>query len=332
VLALGAWWWMTRHSATSATNRTAAVRGGALVVPVLAGRVAQRDVPIYLDGLGTAQAYNTVTIRVRVDGQLKQLDFVDGQDVHQGDLLAQIDPDPYRTQVEQSAAKKKEDEAQLANARVQLNRDTELLAQKILAQQDYDAQKALVAQLEATVAADQAAVDNATVQLNYTRIVSPIDGRTGIRLVDAGNIVRANDTNGLVVITQLRPISVVFTLPAQTLDEIQKQRAVSELSVLAVGADNRTVLDHGRLAVIDNQIDTTTGTIKLKATFPNATLRLWPGQFVNARLLLDTRKNGMTVPASVVQRGPEGSYAYVIKPDMTVDTSRIKIAQTAEGK
>ncbi|MHB8519744.1 MAG: efflux RND transporter periplasmic adaptor subunit [Limisphaerales bacterium] len=333
LLALGGFWVaLRRHSAAGGSKAAAAARGGAQVVPVVAGKVAQRDVPIYLDGLGTVQAFNTVTVRVRVDGQLQRLAFVEGQDVHPGDVLAQIDPDPYRTQLEQDEAKQKEDEAQLANARVQLERDTKLLAQNIVAQQDYDAQKALVAQLAATVSADQAAVDSAKVQLNYTRVVSPIEGRTGIRLVDAGNIVKANDPNGIVVITQLRPISVVFTLPEQTLNEIQQQRSQGELSVLAVGRDNRTVLDQGKLAVIDNQIDTTTGTIKLKATFPNVNLRLWPGQFVNARLLLDTRKNGITVPATVIQRGPLGSYAFVIRPDMKVDARPVKVAQTADGK
>ncbi|MBU6399827.1 MAG: efflux RND transporter periplasmic adaptor subunit, partial [Verrucomicrobia bacterium] len=245
-----------------------------MAVPVVEGTVGQKDVPIYLDGLGTVQAFNTVTVRVRVDGQLQKLNFVEGQDVHAGQVLAQIDPDPYRTQVEQDEAKKKEDEAQLANAQLQLTRDTQLLAQQIVAQQDYDAQKALVDQLVATVQADQAAIDNARVQLNYTTVVSPIDGRTGILQVDVGNIVHASDSNGIVVITQLRPISVVFTLPEQTFSEIEQQRSRGELAVVAVGRDNRTVLDRGKLAVIDNQIDTTTGTIRLKANFPNAQLHL----------------------------------------------------------
>ncbi|HEY6166438.1 MAG TPA: efflux RND transporter periplasmic adaptor subunit, partial [Verrucomicrobiae bacterium] len=309
-----------------------AARAGNAPVPVVAGTAAEKDVPIYLDGLGTVQAFNTVTVHVRVDGQLQKVAFTEGQDVRAGDLLAQIDPEPFKAMLEQADAKKHEDEAQLANARIQLNRNAALLAQKILAQQDYDTQKALVDQFEASVRADQAAIDNARVQLNYTTITSPIDGRTGIRLVDQGNIVHANDPSGLVVITQLRPISVVFTLPEQTLNGISEQRASGELAALAVGRDNKSVLGEGKLAVIDNQIDTTTGTIKLKATFPNTELRLWPGQFVNVRLLLTTRKNGIVVPASVVQRGPQGPYAFVIGDDMSVQMKPVKVAQIEAGE
>ncbi|NDF01409.1 MAG: efflux RND transporter periplasmic adaptor subunit, partial [Verrucomicrobia bacterium] len=249
-------------------------------VPVVTTKVLQKDVPIYLDGLGTVMAYNSVTVRVRVDGQLQKVAFTEGQDVKAGDLLAQIDPDPFLTQVAQAEARKTQDEAQLTNARIQLKRNADLLALKIVSQQDYDTQKALVDQFEATVKADQAAIDSAKVQLNYTKILAPISGRTGLRQVDQGNIVRANDANGLVVIAQLRPISVSFTLPEQTLNDIQQQMARGELPVLAVARDDTSVLDEGKLAVIDNQIDTTTGTIRLKATFPNADLRLWPGQFV----------------------------------------------------
>jgi len=215
---------------------------------------------------------------------------------------------------------------------VELKRDAELLAASIVSQQVYDTQKALVDQFDAAVKADQAAIDSAKVQLQYTTIVSPIDGRTGIRLVDQGNIVHANDATGLVVITQLRPISVVFTLPEQTLNDIQKQMAAGQLTVLAVDRDNSTVLSEGKLAVIDNQIDTTTGTIKLKATFPNGDLRLWPGQFVNARLWLTTRKDGTVVPASVIQRGPEGAYAFVIKDDSTVQIRPVKVSQIEQGQ
>ena len=215
----------------------------------------------------------------------------------------------------------------MANARLDLTRNTDLLAQKIATQQQYDTQKALVDQLEATVKADQAAIDSATVQLDYTTIVSPIDGRTGIRQMDQGNIVHATDINGLVVITQLRPISLVFTLPEQTLGQIHKQASPRDITVLAVDRDNSTLLDEGKLAVIDNQIDTTTGTIRLKANFPNDDLRLWPGQFANARLLLSTRKNGLVVPASVIQRGPDGPYAFVIKDDQSVEVRPVKVAQ-----
>ena len=322
-----------------------AAKGGSLPVSVIIGTVAQKDVPIYLDGLGTVQAFNTVTVRSRVDGQLQKLFFTEGQDVRAGDLLAQIDPAPFKTQVEQAEAKKAQDEAQLALARVELKRDADLLATKIVSQEVYDAQKAQVNQFEAAVKADQAAIDSAKVQLNYSSVTAPIDGRTGIRLVDAGNIIHASESNGIVVLVQLRPISVVFTLPEQSLREIQKHDGAlradpppdgrteggsspQQMTVLAVDRDNHTVLDEGKLAVIDNQIDTSTGTIRLKATFPNPNLSLWPGQFVNARLLLAVRKGGVVVPASVIQRGPEGAYAFVVSDDMTVAMRKVKVAQT----
>ena len=301
-----------RKGQASVSKPSAGARDGAFPVSAVVGTVAQKDVPIYLDGLGTVQAFNTVTISSRVDGQLQKLAFREGEDVRAGDLLAQIDPDPLRTQVEQAEAKKAQDEAQLAFARVELKRDADLLATKIVSQEVYDTQNAQVNQLAAAVKADEAAIDSARVQLNFTRITAPIDGRTGIRLVDAGNIIHAGASNGIVVLTQLRPISVLFTLPEQSLGEIQKQLSQGEMSVLAVGRDNSTILDRGKLAVIDNEIDTSTGTIRLKATFPNPELRLWPGQFVNARLLLTVRRGGMVVPASVVQRGPEGAYAFVV--------------------
>lgn len=284
------------------------------IVPVLAGAVEEKNVPIYLDGLGTVQAYNTVTVKVRVDGELKKVAFVEGQDVRAGDLIAEIDPAPYQAALDQAKAKKAEDQAQLVNAQVNLKRETDLLAAKIDAQQVYDAQKALTDQLEATVKADDAAIESAQVNLNYTKITSPIDGRTGIRLVDQGNQVHATDTNGLVVITQLQPISVVFTLPEQDLDKIHREMpANGQMKVVAVDRDNNQTLDEGTLAVIDNQIDTSTGTIRLKSNFPNKENRLWPGQFVNPRLLLTTITNGLVVPTAAVQRGPSGAYVFVIE-------------------
>lgn len=340
VLALaggGVWWYRQQHPAAAPEGKGPPGSGGGRPpqppVPVVTTKVLQKDVPIYLDGLGTVMAYNSVTVRVRVDGQLQKVAFTEGQDVKAGDLLAQIDPDPFLTQVAQAEARKTQDEAQLTNARIQLKRNADLLALKIVSQQDYDTQKALVDQFEATVKADQAAIDSAKVQLNYTKILAPISGRTGLRQVDQGNIVRANDANGLVVIAQLRPISVSFTLPEQTLNDIQQQMARGELPVLAVARDDTSVLDEGKLAVIDNQIDTTTGTIRLKATFPNADLRLWPGQFVNARLLLTTRTNGIVVPATVVQRGPDGTYAFVVNTeDSTVKVRPVKVGQMASGQ
>jgi multidrug efflux system membrane fusion protein len=324
---------LKRQPQASAQSKPApSARGGGAPVPVVAGTAVRKDVPIYLDGLGTVQAFNTVTVRSRVDGQVQKLAFTEGQDVRAGDLLAQIDPDPYRTQVEQADAKKAQDEAQLTFARVELKRDADLLATKILSQEGFDTQQAQVNQLEAAVKADQAAIESARVQLNYASITAPIDGRTGIRLVDQGNIIRASDSsNAIVVLTQLKPISVVFTLPEQSLKEIQTQMSSGAMTVLAVDRDNSTELDEGKLAVIDNQIDTATGTIRLKANYPNASLRLWPGQFVNARLLLTVCKGGTVVQASVIQRGPEGAFAFVIKNDMTVEVRPVKVRQTDQG-
>ncbi len=329
LLIVGGAVWLARHRAAGVEKKgPGAGRLELPPVPVVAGTVAQKDVPIYLGGIGTVQAFNTVTIHARVDGQVQKIGFTEGQDVQAGDLLAQIDPDPYRTALEQTVAKKGQDEAQLANARVDLKRYADLLANEGVTQQQYDTQKSLVDQLVATVNADQAAIESAKVQLAYTTITSPIDGRTGIRQVDAGNIVHASDPNGLVVITQLKPISVVFTLPEQTLTGIQEQSQVSgpDLPVVAVSQDNATVLGEGKVAVIDNQIDFTTATIKLKATFSNTDLRLWPGQFVNARLLLTVRKGSVVVPDAVIQRGPEGAFVFVIKDDQTVQVRLVKVA------
>lgn len=335
VIVIGVVWGVRRHQTASSKSPAAGGRGEMGPIPVVVGPVGQKDVPIYLDGLGNVQAFNTVTIRARVDGQIIKVAFTEGQDVKAGDLLAQIDPAPYKTQLEQNIAKKAQDEAQLENAQIDFKRDGPLLADKIISQQVYDTAKALVDQYVGTVKADQAAIDSAQVQLDYTKVTSPVDGRTGIRLVDAGNIVHASDSNGLVVITQLKPISVVFTLPEQTLGEIHKQMSSGkDLKVLAMDRDNRTLLDEGKLAVIDNQIDTTTATIKLKATFPNENLPLWPGQFVNVRLLLTTR-NGPVVPSSVIQRGPDGSYAFVVNgggSSLTAQVRPVKVAQTADGK
>jgi multidrug efflux system membrane fusion protein len=303
---------------------------GAAVVATL-GTVQQKDFPLYLDGLGTVQAFNTVTVRSRVDGQLNKLAFQEGQDVHAGDLLAQIDPEPFRTQVAQAQAKKAQDQAQLENANIELKRNDTLLKSKIVSQEVYDAAKAQADQFQAAVSADQAAIDSAKVQLDYTTIAAPIDGRTGLRMVDVGNIIRSSsDSNGIVVVTQLKPIAVIFTLPEQSLKQIQAHNG-AEMKVLAVDRDNSTVLDEGTLSVVDNQIDTTTGTIRLKATFPNSTLKLWPGQFVNARLLLSVQTNGVVVPASVVQRGPEGSYAFVVGDDMKAEMAPIKVARIDQG-
>lgn len=329
-------WWTCHRSGSNANGAQAGGgrRAGQLgAIPVVAGKAEQKDVPIYLDGLGTVQAFNTVIVRTRVDGELTQVLFKEGQDVKAGDLLAVVDPRPYQAALDQAVAKKAQDEAQLGNAQVILVRNTDLLQRKVIDQQTFDTSKFSVDQFKGTVAADQAAIDNAKTQLDYTQIKSPIDGRTGIRMVDVGNVVHAADTSGLVIITQLIPISVVFTLPEQDLQELLNQGGESGgLPVAALDRGNTAPLGNGTLAVVDNEIDQATGTVKLKATFPNDALKLWPGKFVNARLVLKTQKNATVVPAAVVQRGPQGSYAYVIKPDKTVAMQTVKVGATEMGE
>lgn len=286
---------------------------------MVAAKVEQKDVPIYLDGLGTVQAFNTVTVHARVDGELVKVLFTEGQDVKTGDVLAEIDPHPYQAVLDQA-------KAQAALDQVTLNRQTDLRARNVVAAQDYDT-------AVANAQKSKAAADAAQVNLDYCSIKSPIDGRIGIRQVDVGNVVHAADQNGIVVITQLRPISVIFTLPEQTLQNVTEQGgAQGGLKVSAFDRGNTTLLGEGTLAVVDNEIDQATGTIKLKATFPNDDLKLWPGKFVNARLILTTRKGATVIPASVVQRGPQGTYAYVIKPDKTAEMRTIKVAQTENNE
>src|SRR6266481_2908512 len=332
-------WWSCHHSSSSnqspgnATGGFSGRRGGGAAgggpVPVVAGNVEEKDTPIYLDGLGTVQAFNTVTVHTRVDGELQQVLFTEGQDVKTGNLLAVIDPRPFQAALDQATAKKAQDEAQLANAKVTLARNTDLLKKKVIDQQDFDTSKYQGDQFQAAVQADQAAIEAAKTQLDYTQIKSPIDGRIGVRLVDVGNIVHAADQTGIVVVTQMHPISVVFTLPEQNLQELLNQGGANGgLKVFALDRGNTSTLDEGALAVVDNEIDQTTGTLKLKATFPNNELQLWPGKFVNARLILTTRKGATVVPSSVVQRGPQGTYAYIIKTDKTVEMRPIKVAQT----
>ncbi len=296
-------------------------------VPVVFGKVEKKDIPLYLDGLGNVQGFNTVVVRTRVDGQLEKVAFTEGQDVHVGDLLAKIDPKPFQAALEQAEAKQKQDEAQLANGKLDLARDVTLVQQKAAPQKTLDTQQALVATLEATVKADAAAVDSTKVQLSYTTISAPIDGRVGLRLVDQGNVVHATDLNGLVTITQLKPIAVIFTLPEKNLPAIQRELGASKLKVVAVGRDNAVTLGEGELAVVDNQIDMTTGTIKLKAIFANDQLHLWPGQFINARLLLTTRKDGLVVPASTIQRGPDNTYVFVVDEDQAVAMRPVTVEQ-----
>ena len=298
-------------------------------IPVTAGVAKTDDVPVYLTGLGTVQAFNTVTVKVRVDGQLNSVTFTEGQDVKTNDVLAQIDPRPFQAALDQAKATQAKDEAQLANARLDLTRFVDL--GEFATKQSVDTQKALVRQLEATVQADAAAVENAQVQLDYTTIKAPLAGRTGLRLVDPGNIVHATDPNGLVVITQLQPISVIFTLPQDQLQEVIKQMSAGSLKAFAIARANGETLGEGTLALVDNQIDPNTGTVRLKATFSNKDYALWPGQFVDVRLQIRTLQHVVTVPSSAVQRGPDGMYVYVIKPDSTVAMQAVTISLMTGG-
>ena len=303
-------------------------------VPIVAGTVAQHDVPIYLTGVGTVVAYNTVVVRSQIQGQLVSINFTEGQTVHAGDLLAQIDPRPYQAQIEQLTANRDRDQAQLTNALANLDRYNSLAKTGDATPQLLDTQKAQVSQLQNAVKSDQALIDAANVQLSYTRLTSPIDGIVGIRQIDIGNVIHPTDPNGLVVATQVEPISVIFTLPETDLPEIQQQQLQTKtpLTVLAYSQDGKIQLDQGKLTLVNNEILQTTGSIQLKAEFPNKTHRLWPGELISMRLLLDTRHDGLTVPASVVLQGPQGSYAYVINGDGTVAIRPVKVAQIWEGQ
>lgn len=303
-------------------------------VPVVAGVVSSSNVPIYLRGVGTVIAYNTVVVRSQIQGQITQIAFTEGQAVHTGDLLAQIDPRPYQAQIDQLTATRDRDQSQLTNALANLDRYSKLLEKGYATTQLVETQKAQVAQLQNAVKADEALIEEANVQLSYTRLTSPIDGVTGIRQIDLGNIISPANTSGVVVVTQLEPISLIFTLPETVLPQIQQQQQKTKgpLKVVAYSQDDRVKLDEGALGLVNNEIVQTTGSIQLKANFPNKMHRLWPGELVNARLLVDTQQNGLTVPASVVQQGPNGPYAYVINPDTSVEVRPIKVAQISDGQ
>jgi len=327
LVATAAFW---RLNMEAGVPRAAAQTPGQ-AIPVTAGTVAVEDVPVFLHGIGTVQAYNTVAIKSRVDGQIVKINFKEGEEVKVGDPLFQIDPRPYQAALETAQAAKEKDEAQLAGAQLDLDRYQKLLGPGWQTKQSYDQQKATVEQFQAAIKGDAAQIANAKLNLGYADIRSPIDGRLGAKLVDVGNLVHANDNTPLVMIAELKPIFVSFTLPQETLDDIQENNKKAPLVVRASSGDGKKELAQGKLTLIDNMIDQATGTIHLKARFDNDDERLWPGEFVNLRLILSTHKGVATVPQQTVQVGPNGYYAYVIKPDNTVERRAVEVASMQDG-
>ncbi len=340
-LAVGVWYYRSARATSQAQDpATAAAKGragagpGSFVVPVVVAAAQRGDLPVYFNGLGTVTAFNTVTVHSRVDGQLVNVAFKEGQFVHQGDLLAEIDPRPFQVQLEQAEGQLAKDQAQRKDAEVNYERFKLLFKEGVIPQQQLDTQAALVGQFDGAIRSDQGQIDNAKLQLIYCRITAPISGRVGLRLVDAGNIVHATDVSGLLVITQLQPISVIFSLPQDQLPPVlAKLRAGAELPVEAYDRDDTAKIAAGKLATIDNQIDPTTGTYKLKSIFSNEDNTLFPNQFVNVHLLVDTKHNLTIVPAAAIQRGPQGTYVYAVAKDpVTKDNSAkiysVTIAQT----
>jgi multidrug efflux system membrane fusion protein len=335
VVALGGWYYRSSKNASGAADPAAPAaagkaRGGFsagnLVVPVVVATAQRGDLPVYFNGLGTVTAFNTVTVRSRVDGQLLSVAFKEGQFVHEGDLLAQIDPRPFQVQLEQAMGQLAKDQAQRKDAEVNFERYKLLFKEGVIPQQQLDTQAALVGQFDGAIASDQSQIDNAKLQLTYSRITAPISGRIGLRLVDAGNIVHASDTNGLLVITQLQPISVIFSLPQDQLPEVNaKLRSGVQLVVDAYDRDDTAKIASGKLQTIDNQIDLTTGTYKLKSIFANTDNALFPNQFVNVHLLVDTKHNLVIVPAAAIQRGPQGTYVYAVAKDAASKDATAKI-------
>jgi multidrug efflux system membrane fusion protein len=324
--AVAIWW-----SNLGGNGPRAVAQFGPPVVPVTAGTVVVQDVPVLLHGIGTVQAYNTVTVKTRVDGQIVKVDFDEGQEVKEGDPLFEIDPRPFKAALEQAKAAELKDEAQLAGARLDLERYSKLLGTGYQTRQSYDQQTAQVAQLQAAIKGDQATIGTARINLDYAGIRSPIDGRLGARLVDKGNLVHTSDNTALVTITQLKPIFVSFTLPQDALDEVREEQHKAPLAVRAFNSAGDKLLSVGKLTLIDNMIDQSTGTIHLKAHFDNADERLWPGEFVNLQVVLKMRHQVLTVPAQTVQQGPDGDFAYVIKRDDTVERRTINVAAVQDG-
>ena len=315
----------------SADESLADANPAPVAVPVEVATAARRDVAVYLTGLGTVEPYNTVTIRSRIDGELQQVLFHEGQDIAQGDLIAIIDPRTYQAALEQANARLQQDTASLANAQLILNRDTQLGKDSFASQQAVDTQKSTVDQLQAQIAQDHAMISTAQTQLSYTRITSPISGRAGLRLVDQGNIVHATDANGLVVINQLHPITVISTLPQDDVPAIRAALGAGKVEAQAISRTDGSVLDTGTVEITDNQIDPQSGTLRLKSVFQNTRDVLWPGQFVDLKVRVATIPNALTVPADAVQRGPDGSFVFTVGPDDTVAVVPIKTGQISEG-
>ena len=313
------------YTSATQTNADKHQTKGPAPIPATIQTINNSDFPVYLNGLGTVQPYDTVTVRSRVDGQVIKVGFRQGQMVNEGDLLVQIDPRPYQAALEQAQAKKAQDEANLRNAQLDLERYSTLAKQDYASRQQVDTQQAKVDQLNAQLKGDQAAIDNAQTQLSYTTIRSPLTGKTGFRLIDPGNIVHATDQTGIVTIVKLQPISVVFTAPEENIGQINRALAAGNVPVIALSSDGTKTLGQGHLALVDNQVDQASGTIRMKATFKNEDNALWPGLSVATRLLVDTRKNVLVVPNDAIQHGPNGLYAFVVGKDNKVDKHDIKV-------
>jgi membrane fusion protein, multidrug efflux system len=312
-------------------NSAPAASAIAPAVPITEGRGETRDVPIWLSGIGSVQALNAVTVKVRVDGQLDHVAFTEGQDVHKGDVLAQIDPRPFRAQLKQAQANKAKDEAQLANARLDLDRSLTLEAKGVATKQTLDTQRSQVAALEATLEGDQAAIGMSQLQLEFSTVTAPLSGRAGLRLVDPGTVVHASDANGLVTITQMQPIAVLFTASQDELPDVLAAMDRGDPIVVAYTRGGDRPLASGKLVFVDSQVDQSTGHIKLKAQFDNADRALWPGEFVDTRVQVATVKAATVVPAKAIERGQNGTYVYRIKPDDSVDVSSVTVGHVGEG-